>query len=54
MESNNQIEGNVIVDFIKHVTAGSMNTASRAICEKETASKHDYCRGNDHLHINVI
>ncbi len=49
MEPNYQIEGNVIVDFIKYVTAWSMNTASRASCGKETASKYDYDNGNGHF-----
>ena len=49
MEPNYQIEGNVIVDFIGHVSAWSINTASRASCGKETASKYDCLNRNDHL-----
>ena len=51
MEPNYQIEGNVIVDFMKYVSAWSMNTASRTSFGKETASKYDYCYGNAILHI---
>ncbi len=42
MEPNYQIEGSVIVDFKGHVSAWSINTASRASCGKETASKYAY------------
>ena len=49
MEPNYQIEGSVIVDFVKYVWAWSMNTASRTSFGKETASKYDYCCGNGHF-----
>ena len=49
MEPNYQIKGHVIVDFMTHVTAWSLNTASRASRWKGTASRYDYHSGNGHF-----